>query len=180
VADDWVSRTRRAASQAVYGAFPLLLTVVSVATLVILVWSLRSIVLPIKAVLLNIVSLGSAFGFMVFFRQEGRGSALIYGVPATDAIRAWIPTEVFASLLARTGRLVTCAALILMVTLLSLSIDPNQLVEISSTTLAVGVIMDAVIIRTLLVPALVALMGRWNWWMPGGLARYLPARTSGH
>jgi putative drug exporter of the RND superfamily len=183
-----------------------------VATLVILVWSLRSIVLPIKAVLLNIVSLGSAFGFMVFFWQEGHGSALIYGVPATDAIRAWIPTVVFASLfglsmdyevfvlsrireeydrsqstqqavvtaLARTGRLVTCAVLILMVTFLSLSIDPNQLVKISSTTLAVGVIMDAVIIRTLLVPALVALMGRWNWWMPGGLARYLPARTSGH
>lgn len=199
-------------TEAVYGTFPLLLSVVSLATLVILVWSLRSIVLPIKAVVLNIVSLGSAFGFMVFFWQEGHGSALIYGVPATDAIRAWIPTVVFASLfglsmdyevfvlarireeydrsqsteqavvtaLARTGRLVTCAALILMVTFLSLSIDPNQLVKISSTTLAVGVIMDAVIIRTLLVPALVALMGRWNWWMPGGLARYLPARTSGH
>ena len=199
-------------TNAVYGAFPLLLSIVSLATLLILVWSLRSIVLPLKAVLLNIVSLGSAFGFMVFFWQQGHGSALIYGVAATDAIRAWIPTVVFASLfglsmdyevfvlarireeydrtqstqqavvtaLARTGRLVTCAALILMVTFLSLSIDPNQLVKISSTTLAVGVVMDAVIIRTLLVPALVALMGRWNWWMPSGLARYLPARTAVH
>jgi RND superfamily putative drug exporter len=82
--------------------------------------------------------------------------------------------------LARTGRLVTCAALILMVTFLSLSIDPNQLVKISSTTLAVGVVMDAVIIRTLLVPALVSLMGRWNWWMPAGLQRLLPTQTSGH
>jgi RND superfamily putative drug exporter len=199
-------------TDAVYGSFPLLLTVVSLVTLCILVYSLRSIVLAVKAVVLNVVSLGSAFGFMVFFWQQGHGSAWIYGVPATDAIRAWIPTVVFASLfglsmdyevfvlarmreeydrtgstqeaivtgIARTGRLVTCAALILMVTFLSLSIDPNQLVRISSTTLAVGVVMDAVIIRTLLVPALVSLMGRWNWWMPAALTRYLPARSSGH
>jgi RND superfamily putative drug exporter len=82
--------------------------------------------------------------------------------------------------IARTGRLVTCAALILMVTFLSLSIDPNQIVKISSTTLAFGVIMDAVVIRTLLVPALVSLMGRWNWWMPSSLSRYLPARSWEH
>lgn len=56
-----------------------------------------------------------------------------------------------------------------MVTFLSLSIDPNQIVKISSTTLAIGVLVDAVIIRTLLVPALVSLMGRWNWWMPQSL-----------
>jgi RND superfamily putative drug exporter len=197
-------------THAVYGTFPLLLTVVSVVTFLILVCSLRSIVLPLKAVVLNVISLGSAFGFMVFFWQQGHGSLLIYGVPATDAIRAWIPTVVFASLfglsmdyevfvlarmreeydrtgstqqaivngIARTGRLVTCAALILMVTFLSLSIDPNQLVKISSTTLAVGVVIDAVIIRTLLVPALVSLMGRWNWWMPAGLQRFVPTRTS--
>ena len=199
-------------TDAVYGAFPLLLAVVSLVTFCILVYSLRSIVLAVKAVVLNVVSLGSAFGFMVFFWQYGHGSAWIYGVPATDAIRAWIPTVVFASLfgismdyevfvlarmreeydrtgstreaivngIARTGRLVTCAALILMVTFLALSIDPNQLVRISSTTLAVGVIMDAIIIRSLLVPALVSLMGRWNWWMPAGLTRYLPAPSSGH
>ena len=61
--------------------------------------------------------------------------------------------------LARTGRLVTCAALVLMVTFLSLSADPNQIIRIQTSTLAVGVIIDAVIIRTLLVPALVSLMG---------------------
>jgi len=85
-------------TNAVYGSFPLLLTVVSLVTLVILVFALRSVVLPIKAVVLNVVSLGSAFGFMVFFWQQGHGSELIYGMPATDAIRAWIPTVVFASL----------------------------------------------------------------------------------
>lgn len=123
---------------------------------------------------------------------------LFYGVPATGAIRDWIPVVVFACLfglsmdyevfvlarireeydrtgstdeaivhaLARTGRLVTCAALILMVTFLALSIDPNQLVKIAASTLAAGVVVDAVLIRTLLVPALVALMGRWNWYIP--------------
>jgi len=199
-------------TSAVYGNFPRLLAVVSLVTLIILMVSLRSVVLPLKAVVLNVVSLGSAFGFMVFFWQQGHGSLFIYGVPPTDAIRAWIPTVVFASLfglsmdyevfvlsrireeydrtgsthdaivegLARTGRLVTCAALILMVTFLSLSIDPNQIIKITSTTLAVGVIVDAVIIRSLLVPALVSLMGRWNWWWPASWNKYLPIRRVSH
>jgi len=199
-------------TSAVYGNFPLLLTVVSAVTLLILVLALRSIVLPLKAVLLNVVSLGSAYGFMVFFWQQGHGSLFVYGMPATDAIRAWIPTVVFASLfglsmdyevfvlsrireeydrtgsteeaivagLARTGRLVTCAALILMVTFLSLSIDPNQIIKITSTTLAVGVIVDALIIRSLLVPALVSLMGRFNWWFPASWVKYLPIRSVSH
>jgi RND superfamily putative drug exporter len=197
---------------AVYGNFPLLLTVVSLVTMIILLCALRSVILAVKAVVLNVVSLGSAYGFMVFFWQLGHGSSFIYGVPATDAIRAWIPTVVFASLfglsmdyevfvlsrireeyertgsthdaivagMARTGRLVTCAALILMITFLSLSIDPNQIVKISSTTLAVGVMVDAIVIRSLLVPALVSLMGRWNWWMPTGLSRFLSSRVAGH
>ena len=192
-------------TDAVYGSFPLMLSIVSLVTLAILMFALRSVLLAIKAVLLNVVSLGSAFGFMVFFWQQGHGSSLVFGMPATNAIRAWIPTVVFASLfglsmdyevfvlarireefdrtgatreaiaaaMARTGRLVSCAALILMVTFLSLSIGPNQIVKISATTLAVGIIMDAMVIRCVLVPALVALMGRWNWWMPAGLDRLL-------
>jgi RND superfamily putative drug exporter len=81
--------------------------------------------------------------------------------------------------LARTGRLVTCAALILAVSFLSLSSNPNQLVKIVATALAVGIVLDAVVIRTLLVPALMSLMGPWNWWMPARLARLirLPAST---
>jgi RND superfamily putative drug exporter len=199
-------------TNAVYGTFPLMLTVVSVVTMIILARSIRSVALAVKAVVLNVISLGSAFGFIVFFWQQGHGSSLVYGMPATDAIRAWIPTVVFASLfglsmdyevfvlarvreeydrtgsteqaivsgLARTGRLVTCAAAILMVTFLSLSIDPNQIVKISSTALAVGVMMDALIVRALLVPALVSMMGRWNWWMPAALVKYLPARSAAH
>ena len=155
--------------------------------------------------LLNVISLGSAFGFMVLFWQNGHGSQLIYGMPATAAIRDWIPIVVFACLfglsmdyevfvltrvreeyertgntdeavvaaLARTGRLVTCAALILAVSFLSLSSNPNQLVKIIASALAVGIVLDAVVIRTLLVPAFMSLMGPWNWWMPERLAKLL-------
>ena len=65
-----------------------------------------------------------------------------------------------------------------MVTLLSLSADPNQIVRIITSTLAVGVIVDAVVIRTLLLPALVSLMGRWNWWLPTWPARLLRVKPS--
>jgi RND superfamily putative drug exporter len=192
-------------SHAVYGNMPFVLTLVTLLTFLILLRALRSVVLAAKAVLLNVISLGSAFGFMVVFWQQGHGSQLIYGMPATAAIRDWIPVVVFACLfglsmdyevfvltrvreeyersgstddavvaaLARTGRLVTCAALILAVSFLSLSSNPNQLVKIVATALATGIVLDAVVIRTLLVPALISVMGRWNWWMPEALARLL-------
>ena len=172
-------------SKAVYGHFPMMLTILCLISLAILTGALRSVVLAAKAVVLNVVSLGAAFGFMVLFWQRGFGSNLIYGVPATSAIRDWIPVVVFACLfglsmdyevfvlarireeydrthltddaivsaLARTGRLVTSAAVILMISFLSLSGDPNQILKIISTTLAAGVVIDAVVIRTLLVPA---------------------------
>jgi RND superfamily putative drug exporter len=192
----------------VYGNFPLLLLFVSIVSLIILVRALKSPVLALKAVVLNIVSLGVAFGCMVFFWQEGHGAHFFYGVAPTGAIKYWIPVIIFASLfglsmdyevfvlsrmreeydrsgsterailggLARTGRLVSCAAIILMVTFLSLSADPDQIVAICGFTLAIGIVIDALVIRTLLVPSLVSLMGRWNWWMPTGLARVLRVR----
>jgi RND superfamily putative drug exporter len=83
--------------------------------------------------------------------------------------------------LAHTGRLVTCGALILAISFASLSTAPDIVVEMIATALAFGVLIDAVIVRTLLVPALVAIMGRWNWWMPRSLARLLrlsPATTA--
>jgi RND superfamily putative drug exporter len=190
-------------TDAVYGSFPLLLTVVSLVTMGVLAVFLRSVVLAVKAVVLNVASLGAALGFMVLFWQQGFGSVAVYGMHATGAVRMMIPTMVFAALfglsmdyeifvlsrireeydrtgstqqaivegLAKTGRLVTCAALVLMVTLLSLSANPNQIVRILASTLAFGIVFDAVAIRTLLLPALVALMGRWNWWWPFGGAR---------
>ena len=192
-------------TNAVYGNLPIILILLAVITFLILARAFRSVVLALKAVVLNIFSLGSAFGFMVLFWQEGHGSKLIYGVPATSAIRDWIPIVLFAALfglsmdyevfvisrlreeydrtgvtndaiagaLARTGRLVTSAAVILAISFISLSSTPNQLLQIVGTGLAFGILVDAVIIRTLLVPAFVSLMGHWNWWMPPSFARLL-------
>jgi RND superfamily putative drug exporter len=192
-------------NHAVYGNFPLMLTVIALITFLMLARAFRSVVLAAKAVLVNLVSLGATFGFMVLFWQNGHGSNLLYGVPATGSIRNWIPIISFAFLfgismdyevfilartreeydrtgstnqaiigsLARTGRLVTCAALILAISFASLSTAPDIVVEMIATTLAFGVLIDAVIVRTLLVPALVAIMGQWNWWMPDGFARVL-------
>jgi RND superfamily putative drug exporter len=192
-------------NSAVYGNFPLMLASIAIVTFLLLARALRSVALAIKAVLVNMVSLGATFGFLVLFWQDGHGSKLVYGVPATGSIRNWIPIVTFAFLfgismdyevfilarmreeydrtgstsgaivqaMARTGRLVTCAALILAISFASLSTAPDIVVETIATGLAVGILIDAVIVRTLLVPALVAIMGRWNWWMPEGLARVL-------
>ena len=75
--------------------------------------------------------------------------------------------------LARTGRLVTSAALIIALSLLSLSANPDIVVRLIATALAAGILLDVLVVRTLLVPALVSLLGRWNWWMPAGVARVL-------
>jgi RND superfamily putative drug exporter len=190
---------------AVYGNFPLMLGVIALLTFLLLARAFRSIVLAAKAVALNVISLGASYGFLVLFWQQGHGSSLIYGVPATGAIRDFIPILVFAFLfglsmdyevfllarmreeydhtrstpkavvgaLGHTGRLVTSGALILAVSFLSLSTNPDLPVRVIATGLALGILLDAFIVRTLLVPALVALMGRWNWWMPPRLQRML-------
>jgi len=202
-------------NRAVYGNFPLMLAAIALLTFLLLARTFRSAVLAAKAVLVNVVSLGASFGFLVLFWQHGFGSNLIYGVPATGSIRNWVPIVSFAFLfgismdyevfilarmreeydrtrstreavvgaLARTGRLVTCAAVILAISFASLSSAPDVVVEMIATGLGVGIFVDAVVVRTLLVPALVAIMGRWNWWLPGGLARLLrvpPTTTAGH
>jgi RND superfamily putative drug exporter len=192
-------------TNAIYGKFPLMLAAIALITFLLLARSFRSVALALKAVVLNLISLGAAFGFIVIFWQWGHGSSLIYGIHATHAIRNWAPIIVFAFLfgismdyevfvLARmreeydathdtrraivasighTGRLITGAALILGISFASLSTTNDIAVQVPATGLAVGVIVDAVIVRTLLVPALAALVGKWNWWMPVGLARLL-------
>jgi RND superfamily putative drug exporter len=202
-------------NHAVYGNFPLMLAAIALLTFLLLARTFHSAVLAAKAVLVNVVSLGASFGFLVLFWQHGFGSNLIYGVPATGSIRNWVPIVSFAFLfgismdyevfilarmreeydrtgstreavvgaLARTGRLVTCAAVILAISFASLSSAPDVVVEMIATGLGVGIFVDAVVVRTLLVPALVAIMGRWNWWLPGGLARLLrvpPTTTARH
>jgi RND superfamily putative drug exporter len=194
-------------NNAVYGSFPLMLLMIGAVTFLLLARAFRSVLLAAKAVVLNLISLGAAYGFLVLFWQEGNGSNLIYGVPAVGAIKSWIPIVVFAFLfglsmdyevfvlsrireeydrtgstpkaivgaMAHTGRLVTCAALILAISLLSLSTSNDIVVRMIATGLAFGILVDALVVRTFVVPALVAIMGRWNWWMPQRMAGVLRA-----
>jgi putative drug exporter of the RND superfamily len=172
------------------------LAFVLVLTLIPLARAFRSIVLAIKAALLNLVSLAAAFGIVVFVFQEGHGSSL-WNIDATQSVTAWIPLMIFAFLfglsmdyevfmltrmreaydetgstdkaielgLARTGKLVTSAALILMFAFLVLSSSPGFEIKLFAIGLAAGIIFDATVIRALLVPALMRLLGDANWWM---------------
>jgi RND superfamily putative drug exporter len=80
--------------------------------------------------------------------------------------------------LGRTGRLVTSAALILFFSFAALASSPGTDIKVIGTALGVGILIDATLVRALLVPALVSLLGRWNWWLPGGLARVLRVEPS--
>jgi len=195
---------------AVYGAFPLMIALISVLTFLLLARAFRSLLLPFKAIVLNVLSVGAAWGILVLVWQDGHGSDALWGISATGSIASWIPLMVFAFLyglsmdyevfilarvreeydqthdtneavtfgLARTGRLVTSAALILFLAFAALASGPETDVKILATGLAAGILLDATVIRALLVPALVSMFGRWNWWLPSGIARVLRVRPS--
>jgi RND superfamily putative drug exporter len=190
------------ATASLYGSFPLMLAAVAVVTFVLLARAFRSLLLAFKAILLNLLSIGAAYGVLVLVWQEGYGSEAIWGIPATGAIAMWVPLMAFAFLyglsmdyevfllarmreeydgtgstetaivqgLGRVGRLVTCAALILFLSFASMAAIPELDVKIMATALGAGILLDATVLRALLVPALVALLGRWNWWLPSWAA----------
>ena len=194
----------------IYGTFPLMLTLIALATFALLARAFRSVLLAAKAVVFNLASLGAAYGVLVWVWQDGHGTQALWGLPASGAVTLWVPLMVFAFLfglsmdyevfilarvrevydrtgsareavvegIGRTGRLVSSAALILMLTFLSMSTGPVTDVKILATGLGAGILVDAVVVRCLLVPALVALLGRWNWWLPGGMARVLRVEPS--
>ncbi len=81
-----------------FGNFPLMFAVIALLTIVLLARAFRSVVLAVKAVVLNLISMAAAFGFMTWFWQEGHGSQAIFGIPATGAITFWVPILVFAFL----------------------------------------------------------------------------------
>jgi putative drug exporter of the RND superfamily len=195
---------------AVYSNFPYVLGLVVLLTFVLLARAFRSLVLPLKAVILNLVSLGAAYGIIVFIFQLGHGAHAIWGVNATQSIIPWIPLMIFAFLfglsmdyevfmltrmreaydetgktpdavalgLARTGKLVTSAALVLMFAFFVLSSSPGVDIKQFGIGLAAGIIFDATVIRAVLVPAIMRLLGRWNWWLPSWAARPLRTRAS--
>jgi RND superfamily putative drug exporter len=195
---------------AIYGSFPLMVALIAVSTFILLARAFRSLLLPLKAILLNILSVAAAWGVLVLVWQHGYGSELIWGIEATGAIPSWMPLMIFAFLfglsmdyevfilarmreeydrtgstdtavvqgIGRTGRLVTSAALILFLTFVSMASGPETEVKMFATGLAVGILIDATIIRALIVPAVISLMGRWNWWLPRWSARLLRVKPS--
>ncbi len=195
---------------AIYGSFPLMIALIAVLTFVLLARAFRSLLLPLKAVLLNVVSVAAAWGVITLVWQQGHGSDAIFGIAATHSVSAWIPLMVFAFLfglsmdyevfilsrmreeydssgstntavvrgIGRTGRLVTSAALILFLAFVSMASGPNTDVKVFATGLAAGILLDATVIRALLVPAVVSLFGRWNWWLPEWPARLLRVKPS--
>jgi len=194
----------------VYGNFPLVLLIITLLTYVLLVRAFRSLLLPLKAVLLNLVSLGAVYGAMRLFWQDGFGSDELFGIQETGAITFWVPLMLFAFLyglsmdyevfilarvreeydnghstneaviegIGRTGRLVTSAALILFLAFAALASGPGTDLKIMATGLGFGILLDATIVRALLVPSLVSLFGKWNWYLPDWVAKVLRVEPS--
>ena len=160
----------------------------------------RSVVLPLKAVLLNLLSVGAAYGLMVLVFQEGVGAELL-GLQQIDHVEPWVPVFLFSVLFAlsmdyhvflltrirerylltgdtldairhgigATGRIITGAALIIVVVFAGFA--TGDLVGFQQMGFGVGValLLDATVIRTVLVPSSMVLLGRWNWYLPGWL-----------
>lgn len=183
---------------AFYSRFPLIVALVALLSLLALARAFRSVVLPIKAVVLNVLSVGAAYGALVLIWQHGYGSRALWGIPATGVVVDFVPLMVFAFLfglsmdyevfilsrikeahdagmstdeavvhgLGHTGRLVTSAAIILFLAFAALAAGPDVQIKVFATGMAVGILLDATVVRALLVPAIVSLLGRWNWWAP--------------
>jgi putative drug exporter of the RND superfamily len=195
---------------AVYGSFPLMIALIAITSFILLARAFRSLLLPAKAILLNVLSIAAAWGVLVLVWQHGYGSEAIWDIQATGSIPSWMPLMVFAFLfglsmdyevfilarmreeydrtgstetavirgIGRTGRLVTSAALILFLAFVSMASGPETDVKMMATGLAAGILVDATVIRALIVPAVIALMGRWNWWLPKWSARLLRVEPS--
>ena len=200
-----VAQITRDIVTAVLSRMPMVLTLICVITLVLLFLLTGSVVLPLKAVALNILSLSAAFGSLVWIFQEGHLGA--FGTTTTGTLEANIPVlmfciafglsmdyEVFllarireywlssgqtradsdesvALGLARTGRVVTAAALIMSIAFAALIAAKVSFMRIFGVGLTVAVLVDATLVRMALLPAFMRVMGKWNWWAPRPLVR---------
>jgi uncharacterized membrane protein YdfJ with MMPL/SSD domain len=172
-------------------------------TLVLLFLAFGSVVLPVKAVLMNVLSLAASFGALVWIFQDGHLSDPL-GFTPTGAIEATQPIlmlalafglsmdyEVFllsrireqwdatgdnttavATGLQRTGKIITSAALLLVVVIGAFSTSGIVFIKMIGVGMIIAILVDATLVRALLVPATMRLLGRWNWWAPGPLARF--------
>ncbi|SDT13560.1 MMPL family transporter [Jiangella sp. DSM 45060] len=179
---------------------PYFIAIVVGLSLLILMAVFRSVLIPIKAAVLNLLSIGAALGAMTLVFQEG-----LFGIEPAP-IEAYLPILVFAIVfglsmdyevflvsriheerertgsdaaavregLAHTGAVITAAGLIMILIFGAFMLSPQRLLQQIGFGMAVAIFVDAVIIRCLVVPAAMQLMGRWAWWMPPALARRLP------
>jgi len=184
-----------------YGAFPWLLLAVLVITYFVLLRAFRSVVLPIKAVLMNLLSITASYGALVLVFQHGWGE--VVGFHSSPQIEAWIPIFLFAMLfglsmdyeiflltrmreewdrfhdneravaygLERTGRIITAAAVIMIAAFSGLMSGTFVGLQEFGFGLAIAIFLDATIVRALLVPALMKLLGNWNWYLPERMRR---------
>jgi putative drug exporter of the RND superfamily len=173
--------------------------------LVLLLFVFRSPVVAVKAAVMNLLSIGAAYGVLVAIFQWGWGISL-FGLPHAVPVSSWVPILMFALLfglsmdyevfllsrirerflatgdgrgsvvdgLAATGRVITSAALIMVAVFVGFALDTNLVIKMLGLGMAVAVAVDATIVRLILVPATMAILGRANWWLPKWLDRILP------
>ena len=184
---------------------PQMIGVVVALSFLVLMLAFRSLLVPVKAALMNLLSVAAAYGVVTFVFQEGHGASLI-GLDGAIPIVSFVPLLMFAILfglsmdyevflmtqiqeryhqtrrparaivdgLAGTGRVITSAALIMVCVFASFVLNGDPIVKQFGVGLAVAIAIDATIVRCLLVPAVMTLLGRAAWWMPAWLARWLP------
>ena len=192
-----------------YRYFPYLIAAVLALTYVLLARAFRSLLLPLKAVVLNLLSVGASYGLLVVIFRWGVGHALI-GTYKDAQVEGWIPIFLFAVLfglsmdyevflvtrmretwdegadnatavahgLERTGRIITAAAIIMCAAFSGFVAGRIVGLQEFGVGLAVAIFLDATIVRSLLVPSLMALFGRWNWYLPVRAERLLRLRPS--
>jgi RND superfamily putative drug exporter len=191
-------------SRVVASKLPLFVGVVVLFSALLLLVVFRSVIIPIKAAVLNLLSIGAALGFVTLVFQEGHGSSLL-GI-GTGPIDSFVPVLMFAIVfglsmdyevflisrvheewertndasasvargLQTTGRVITAAASIMILVFASFALGDDRIIKLFGLGLASAVFFDAVIIRCLLVPALMEIFGRRAWWLPSWLDRRLP------
>lgn len=183
--------------QAVYDRIPLVLTSVMLVTFIVLCVLLNSVVLPLKAIVMNLLSIGASFGALVFIFQEGHFQELLQFTPV-GYIDILLPVVLFCVLfglsmdyevflltrikeaydrgssntasviegLERTGGIITSAAILMIVVTGAFALTSIIFVKALGLGIAIAVLIDATLIRAVLVPATMQLMGKWNWWSP--------------
>ena len=194
-----------------YGAFPWLVVAVLVLSYLLLLRAFRSVILPAKAVLMNLLSVSATYGVLVLVFAHGLHDAI--GLQGSPQIEAWIPIFLFAMLfglsmdyevfllsrmreewdrthdnelavssgLEHTGRIITAAALIMIAAFAGFSAGSFVGLQEFGIGLSVAIFLDATIVRALLVPSIMKLLGTWNWYLPDGIRKVLrlaPSRAA--